>query len=138
MTQIYILMKRIIFIFIVMFMLPKLGAQDVYEQALADIEANSLTLSTLRERLKAEKLDINTGRFLANPEVELGYLWGEPSSIGNRVDYSVTQSIDFPSVYAHKSNIAKQEEANADLYYRTERATVLLEARENLVETYLS
>ncbi len=115
-------------------MVPGLGAQNIYERVLADIETNSLTLTTLREQLKADKLDINSGRFLANPEVEFGYLWGEPSSIGNRIDYSVTQSIDFLSVYTRKSSIAKQREANAELSYRVERAAVLLEARENLVE----
>lgn len=127
-------MKRVIFMIILALMIPGLGAQDIYERVLADIETNSLTLITLREQLEADKLEINSGRFLSNPEVEFGYLWGKPSSIGNRMNYSIAQSIDFPLVYARKSSIARQQEANAELGYREERAIVLLEARENLVE----
>ena len=127
-------MKRVIFMIILALTIPGLGAQDIYERVLADIETNSLTLITLREQLEADKLEINSGRFLSNPEVEFGYLWGKPSSIGNRMNYSIAQSIDFPLVYARKSSIARQQEANAELGYREERAIVLLEARENLVE----
>ena len=126
-------MKRLIFMILVVSGTLTLGAQDAYEAVLAEIESNSLTLSVLREKAEAEKLGANTGRYPANPEVEFGYLWGSPVTIGNRIDYSVTQTIDFPTVYGRMGDIAEQETVNAELRYRTARTSLLLEAREVLV-----
>lgn len=109
-------------------------AQDAYESVLTDIETNSLTLAALREQAEAEKLNINTGRFLSNPEVEFAYLWGDPTAIGNRYDLNVTQTFDFPSAYSFRGNIVEQEVANAELRYKEARLDLLVEARNTCVE----
>lgn len=110
------------------------SAQGGYEEILRRIEANSTTLSALRERMEAEKLANHTGLTPANPEVEVGYLWGTPSAIGNRTDIGVRQTFDFPTAYAHRGRIADLRDRGAELAYRSERIELLLSAKKVLIE----
>ena len=96
-------------------------AQNEIETVLNQIEANSTTLGALREQIEAQKLDARTGIYLPNPEVEFNYLWGNPSVIGNRKDFSLTQSFDFPTAYSHREKISRLENANVDVMYKSER-----------------
>ena len=107
---------------------------DIYSSILQEIEANSSTLGALREEMEADKLANRTGIYLANPEVEFAYLWGNPTTIGNRTNLSVMQSFDFPSAYGHKSDLSKLKNENAELNYRSERMSLLLSAKEICVE----
>ena len=109
-------------------------AQSGYDAVLQKIEENSTTLSALREQMEAQKLGARTGIFPANPEVEFNYLWGNPNSIGNRTDFAVHQSFDFPTAYAHRSRIADLQSVNAELAYKAERINVLLTAKQVCIE----
>ena len=109
-------------------------AQNGYDSVLQQIEANSTTLSALREQMEAQKTGNRMGIYLANPEVEFNYLWGNPTPIGNRTDIAVRQSFDFPTAYAHRSKIAGLQNANAELAYKAERINVLLSAKQTCIE----
>ncbi|KAA6308466.1 hypothetical protein EZS27_039873, partial [termite gut metagenome] len=74
-----------------------LFAQNNIETILASIEKNNITLKALREETEAQKLANKTGIFLANPEVEFNYLWGNPNVTGNRTDVSIRQTFDIPT-----------------------------------------
>jgi len=100
---------------------------------LREIEANSLSLKSLAEQAEAQKLLNRTGIFPANPEVEFNYLWGSPSSIGNRTDFSVKQTIDFPTAYAYRSDIASLQNKNTELLYKSERLNLLLSTKRLLI-----
>mgnify|MGYP000895792494 CR=1 FL=1 len=54
--------------------------------------------------------------------------------MGNRTDIRVTQSFDFPTVYGHRSRIAKLENDNLDLRYQSERLHLQLRARQLCTE----
>lgn len=105
-------------------------AQNEYDAILQEIESNSLTLKALRAQTEAQQLGSRTGLAPANPEVELNYLWGNPSVIGNRTDISLRQSFDFPTAYIHRHRISRMENAHAELAYRSERFRLLLSARQ--------
>jgi Outer membrane protein len=109
-------------------------AQSGYDAVLTQIEANSTTLQALREQMEAQKLGNRTGIFLSNPEVEFNYLWGSPSAIGNRTDFAVKQSLDFPTAYGHRNQISKLENTNAELAYKAERINLLLRAKQVCIE----
>lgn len=113
--------------------IDQLSAQE-YTTVLQEIEANSITLKTLREQAETDKLASRTGIYLTNPEVEFNYLWGNPSAIGNRTDISVKQSFDFPTAYNYKGKIAKLENQNTDLKYKSERIDLLLSAKRLCIE----
>lgn len=126
-------MKQIISILILALACQIGSAQSYYDDALREIEANSLSLKSLAEQAEAQKLLNRTGIFPANPEVEFNYLWGSPSSIGNRTDFSVKQTIDFPTAYAYRSDIASLQNKNAELLYKSERLNLLLTAKKSFV-----
>jgi outer membrane protein TolC len=109
-------------------------AQTGYEAVLQQIEANSTTLSALRQQIEAQKLGNRTSIYMANPEVEFHYLWGNPDLVGNRTDISVRQPFDFPTAYGHRSKLANLQNTNAELLYKSERINLLLSARQICVE----
>lgn len=105
-------------------------AQTQMELLLLEIENNNTSLQALVKQIEAQKIGNKTGIYLPNPEVEMGYLWGNPTEIGNESSYSITQSIDFPSVYRHRSKISNLMNQNLDLLYNSERINVLLQAKK--------
>lgn len=111
-----------------------LRAQDGFDQVLAEIDKNNTTLIALKQQAEASKINSRTGIYLQNPEVGFNYLWGSPVRIGNRVDFSVSQSFDFPSAYSHRSSIADLQESQADIKYRIERTSILLETKQICIE----
>lgn len=104
-------------------------AQNTIDIVLVEIEKNNTTLSALRKRAEADKLGNKTGIYLTNPEVEFNYLWGNPSDFGNRTDFTIKQSFDFPTAYGHKKQIANIKNEQAELEYQKQRKSLLLETR---------
>lgn len=106
-----------------------LFAQSSIDKVLAEVERNNTALSAYRKSIDAEKLGNRTGLTPQNPEVEFNYLWGSPSVIGNRTDFSVKQSFDFPTAYHYKSKIAGLKNEQAELNYKKQRNEILYQTR---------
>lgn len=127
-------MKKIIHIILVLLIsAPITFAQDI-AVILAEIEQNNTQLSALRKAGDFEKLENKTGIFLANPEFEFHYLWGNPSTMGQRTDISITQSFDFPTVYSHQNKISDLKNEQVALRYLKEKKALILEAKQLLYE----
>ena len=103
-------------------------AQNEVERVLQSVEQHNTTLVALRHETEAAKVGNHTNLKLPNPEVEFGYLWGSPSSIGHRKDVSAVQSFDFATVTGAKRRLARQQDALADWQYKESRMQLLLEA----------
>jgi outer membrane protein TolC len=106
-----------------------LFAQQSSDAVVVEIEKNNTTLAALRQHVGAEKLGNRTGIYLDNPEVGFNYLWGDPSAIGSRKDFSITQSFDFPTAYGYKCQISNMKDEQLELEYEKERMSILLQAR---------
>lgn len=111
-----------------------INAQNGFEHILQTVEANNTTLKAMKEKANADKVGNKTGINMANPEVEFGYLWGSPDGTGNRTDFSVTQSFDFPTVYANRSKLTNMQNEQVDIVYEQERRNILHEARIICIE----
>jgi len=109
-------------------------AQDAYETVLQQIEANNTALEALRKQTEAQKIGSRTGLLPENPEAGFNKLWGRPPQIGNRMDISVTQTFDFPTVYKHRSKIADLQNENIELSYGAQRIDILLSAKQACIE----
>ena len=72
--------------------------------------------------------------YLQNPEVEFNYLWGNPSSIGNRTDFSIKQSFYFPTAYGYLNQISSIKNEQSELEYRRQQKSVMLQARQVCLE----
>ncbi len=104
-------------------------AQDAYAPILETVEQRSTLLQAygaVREALTAEA---RTGLTPSNPEIEAGYLFGQPET-GDRKDISISQSFDFPTVYARKGKLADAKINSAGYQYLAQRQEILLEAKQ--------
>jgi outer membrane protein TolC len=95
---------------------------------------NNRTLQTSWEAYQADILRAGTGNAPPNPEMEFGYMYGSPSELGNRIDFSVNQQLDFPTAYMHRSRLRKIKTSQAELSYILARQEVLLEAKQLWIE----
>lgn len=105
-----------------------LSAQNNIDTVLAQIERNNTTLSVLQKRVEAEKIGNSAGNYLQNPEIEFNYLWGN-DAVGNRTDFSATQTFDFPTAYGNKKDISNLKNDKVELEYQKQRKDLLLNAR---------
>ncbi|KAF0129217.1 MAG: hypothetical protein FD155_2706 [Bacteroidetes bacterium] len=122
-------MTRIIIISAIMVLGFNLFAQNTIDTVLKEIEKNNTSLSAIRKNINADKIGNKTGLNPRNPEVEFNYLWGNPSVIGNRTDFNIRQSFDFPTAYSYKSQISDMKNEQAELEYKKQRNEVLFQAR---------
>lgn len=127
-------MKKAILISAIMVLHFNLFTQNTIDNVLTEVEKNNTTLSTYRKSIDAEKIGNKTGLAPQNSEVEYNYLWGNPSVIGNRTDFSIKQSFDFPTAYNYKSQISDLKNEQAELGYQKQLKETLLQARFVCVE----
>lgn len=125
---------------LVLLVLPNvLFAQKQFDSVLSSIEKNNTTLEALRKNREAEKYGHQTGIYLQNPEVEFNYLFGKPTTLGNRTDFNISQSFDFPSAYAYRRQISTIKNERSDQNYQKQLKAVLLEARLLCIDlTYIN
>jgi outer membrane protein TolC len=126
-------MKTLLCIWVVL-LSGTLFAQNNIETILVSIENNNITLKALREEAEAKKFGNKAGIYLANPEIEYNYLWGSPDVIGNRTDVSIRQTFDIPTIAGMKSRIGNKQNSLVELQYKTERTTILLQAKQLCID----
>lgn len=122
-------MKKYILIILILNVLS-LNAQNAYQSVLDRIEANSTVLSAYRSQAEAEKAENYAGSFFANPELEAGYLFGINDGSEHRIDLSINQEIDFPTIYSNKNKIRKLNNEVIDLEYEILKNEVLYQAQQ--------
>ncbi|WP_423127879.1 TolC family protein [Gaoshiqia sp. Z1-71] len=110
------------------------SAQTGFDGFLQEVLRNNSSLKAYQAVTDAQKLENRLGLAPADPSVEGAYLWGDPSGIGNRKDFSVTQEIEFPTVYARQRKLASIRDEQAELEYRRLRFELLYQAAGLWVE----
>lgn len=91
-------------------------------------------LIVAREALQVSILEAGTGNTPPDPEIEFAYLFGKPSDLGNRIDFGITQELDFPTAYFNRSALKKIKTSQAELEYILTRQEVLHEAQQLWIE----
>ena len=127
-------MKAIIISILALFGSISLYAQNNTNSVLTSIEENNTTLKALRETAESQKLENRTGIYLSNPEVGFNYLWGNPVDMGNRTDFSVTQTFDIPTITGMKSKVANGKNDLVEWQYKADRMNIMLEAKQYCIE----
>ncbi|MCP4311231.1 MAG: TolC family protein [Bacteroidetes bacterium] len=92
------------------------------------------SLKVARETFRTAILRAGTGNTPADPEVEFGYLFGEPANLGNKINIVVKQQLDFPTSYAHRSKLKKIRSSRAELEYLLVRQEILSETHRLWIE----
>jgi outer membrane protein TolC len=127
-------MKKIIISILAILVHIMMYSQNNINTVLDSIEANNTTLKALRARFDAQKLQNSTFKNLSNPEVGFNYLWGNPNEIGNRTDFSVSQTFDIATITGLKGNMVDEQNNLIEWQYKAERMNVLLEAKQYFIE----
>lgn len=109
-------------------------AQTSIGRVLNTIEYNNTSLKALRQDAEAQKIAGKTGIYLANPEVEVAYLWGDPKEIGPRKNLSVTQTFDIATISGMKNKAANGKNELIELQYRSDRQAILLNAKQTCID----
>lgn len=110
------------------------GLAQEADALMKEVLENNRMLLAAREAYQLAILEAGTGNTPPDPEVEFGYLFGKPADLGNRIDFGVSQQMDFPTAYAHRSAIRKIRSSKADLEYQLIRQEVLMKARQLWIE----
>jgi len=127
-------MRTILISIMALFASISLIAQNSVLTVLKAVEENNSTLKALKETAKAQMLENKTGIFLSNPEVGFNYLWGNPTALGNRSDFSISQTFDIPTLTGMKRKMADERNGLVEWQYKAERMHILLEAKQYCME----
>jgi len=109
-------------------------SQTSMDKLLESIAQNNKSIKTSMGQVEVNNIRQRTGIFLPNPTIEYNYLTGEPSSLGNKRDFGVTQSFDFPSVYILQNKIAGLHRTANQFMFLSMRQEILRQAAELYTE----
>lgn len=114
-------------IFLLLWLLPQMSSAQS-EALLDSIERHNTTLAALRQNTEAAMAGNRSELRLSDPEAEVGYLFGTPKGIPNRVNLSVTQPLDWGVLTGRKRSLARAADRVARASYAVQRQSILAEA----------
>ena len=109
-------------------------AQQDLKSVLNEMLHNNQQLKVAAKECERLKIESTIGLLPADPEVEYGYLWGSPATMGNRKDFSVTQNLDFPTVYTSKNKFSRIQQSMADKLFQKNKQEVVSTALNLMIE----
>ena len=109
-------------------------AQSSIDQVLKSIETNNKSLQANTKMTDAQKLDAQTGKFLANPTFEWEQMWGNRNNPGSEYSFTAKQSLDFPTTYANKNKLAALKANTIAFQAAAYRQQLLLNAKQTCIE----
>ena len=109
-------------------------AQSSIDQVLRNIETNNKSLQANTKMTDAQKLEAQTGKFLANPSVEWEQMWGNRNNPGSEYTLTVKQSLDFPTTYSNKNKLANLKANTIGFQSAAYRQQLLLNTKQTCVE----
>lgn len=122
-------MKRFSLYIISCFITVAVIAQNNVDSVVKQVERNNKSIQSNKKYWQAKQVEYKTGLTPYDPAVEYDYMWGSPVGAGNQRDFSITQRLDFPSVYKRKKELSGQQIAQTNLQQQVYRQDVLLEAK---------
>ena len=107
--------------------------QENIKTILTSIEENNPTIAALKAQMDYQKAEARTNLLPPNPTLEGGRF---PAVEGAGVKYAwgVSQSFEFPTVYAKRNQLAKTNDKLADVSFNAARQEVLLQAKHIILE----
>lgn len=109
------------------------SGQSVFPEQQAVLQKNNLNLKAQGAECAATQADNKTGLNLADPEVEVSYMFGQPSDVPNKTNISVTQSFDFATLSGAKRRVAEADNTVVGAQLEVERQAFALTAENALI-----
>ena len=123
-------MKRIIIISAALLALTGVQAQTGVEHVLRTIETNNKELQANAQLVTSQKLEAKTSNNLADPTLSYAHLWGAKDKNETIGELVVSQSFDFPSLYATRNKLNRLKYGAFDSQADVFRQGILLQAKE--------
>lgn len=104
------------------------------EELLSEIEQNNTELKGYQSYIESQQLENRSNNNLPDPQLSGYYLPFGDNATGDYTEYEISQSFEFPTVYAARSkwNYAKSEQLASA--YSKKRQEVLIKAKGFLIE----
>ncbi len=110
------------------------NSQSTIDSVLASVLKNSKWLQANKGYWEARNIQYRTGNAPEDPTLEYDRLTGSPSSAGTQVEFTVSQSFDFPTVYAKRKKVADQQTAQSEFQLKSKRQDLLLETKRICIQ----
>lgn len=121
--------KYFILILVISFISLKSISQTSIDVVLSAVEKNNKSIQSDKKYWDAKRAEFKTGLTPYDPQVEYDYMWGSPVGAGSQKDFSITQRLDFPTVYKRKKDLSGKQIAQTALQQQIFRQDILLEAK---------
>lgn len=122
---------------VVLFLFGLLGqtkAQGDYAPLIQAIDSNNTGLIAYQKSAEAQKMLNRTGLTPSNPQIGVNYIKPVGFTRSRLMDYNISQSIEFPTVYGHKRNVSNRQNEILDTDYYIFRADLI----NQVINTYLN
>jgi outer membrane protein, heavy metal efflux system len=127
-------MNRIYILLLLTTFMSSIYAQTSLETLLDSINNNNLYIKASSVNRDADIVLSSTGSYPRDPQVEYGYFPGNSSEIGTKSTFSVSQSVDFPTVYTRQKAISRKSATRADFMHLAQTKKILQEATGQYIE----
>lgn len=107
------------------------------EAVLQQIEANNKELQANAHLLSSQKMENKAGNNLPDPTLSYAHLWDSKSSNKTIGELVISQSFDFPTVYATRSKMNRLRTNALDAQASAFRRQILLRAKEACLDVIM-
>ncbi len=119
---------KILRLILIISLFSSMAEAQTIEDVLSSVASHNKEMKAGEQQLQSQKLEVSTMNRLEDPMVEYGHLWGRNSEI--KMDFSVTQEFDFPTVYFNRHKMMGLKSSLYDNQYAALRQQILLQAKE--------
>lgn len=124
-------MKQLIITLGLLFFAVKGEAQSgSLDRVLEDIRQNNKELKANEQLIESQKLEDRTDNNLPDPTFSYAHLWGKENSDNTISEMVISQSFDFPTLYAGRHKLNKLKMGAYDSRANITRRDILLQAKE--------
>lgn len=106
------------------------GREEAIHAVLRQIEANNKELQANAQLISSQKLENRTNNNLADPTLSYAYLWDSKNSDETVGELVISQSFDFPTLYATRGKMNRLKTNALDAQATAFRQQILLQAKE--------
>lgn len=103
---------------------------DGIGRILQQVEENNKELQANHRLLAAQKLENRAENNLPDPTLSYAHVWDSKNSSETAGELVITQSFDFPTLYATRSKMNRLKNASLDAQATAQRQQILLQAQE--------
>ena len=123
-------MKRLTILTATLLLFAGVKAQNSIEQVLRNVESNNKDLQANSQLISSQKMEAKTDNNLADPTLSYAHLWGAKDKNETIGELVISQSFDFPTLYASRAKLNRLKSTTFDGQASAFRQGILLQAKE--------